>query len=62
VRFYEQIGDVKPQTFILVKKDSHSIFKAEPKKKKSKKKAKAAKKSASAIKNAKKLYQHISHT
>jgi hypothetical protein len=48
-RFYEQIGDVKPQVFIPVKKDSHSIFKTEPKKKKKKAKRKSrAKKTATA--------------
>ncbi|MES2218073.1 MAG: hypothetical protein V4501_06655 [Pseudomonadota bacterium] len=47
-RFYEQIGDVKPQSFIPVKRDSHSIFK-EPKKKK---RAKKSKKRASTKKTA----------
>jgi hypothetical protein len=54
-RFYEQIGDVKPQVFIPVKRDSHSIFKTEPKKKKKTKRKARAKKATTANK---KLSQH----
>jgi hypothetical protein len=51
-RFHEHIGDVKPQVFNPTRKNSNSIFKPEPKKKKkSAKKAKASKrpKKASAV-------------